>query len=155
MKALVVFYSRSGTTKKVACELSRLLSADVDEILDVKSRGGPFGYLRSGKEASMKELPEIRGTTKNPSDYELVVVGTPIWSWTLSSPVRAYLVKNAGKFASVAFFCTQVGSGAETAFAEMEKLCGMRPRATLALTAKQVVGGGYMQELKGFVSQIP
>ena len=104
MKPLVVFYSRTGTTKKVAESLKKLLKCDSEEILDVKSRKGPIGYLMSGREASMKKLARIKETKKNPSFYDIVLIGTPVWAGTMSTPVRTYISQNKVNFKKVAFF---------------------------------------------------
>ena len=36
MRALIVFYSRTGNTKKVAKEITNLIKADSEEIFDTK-----------------------------------------------------------------------------------------------------------------------
>ncbi|HIH88099.1 TPA: hypothetical protein HA344_02680 [Candidatus Bathyarchaeota archaeon] len=78
MKTLIVYYTRSGTTKKVADELKDLLSADIEEITEPSGRSGPLGWLRSGKESSDGTIPKINAPTKDPSAYDVVVVGTPV-----------------------------------------------------------------------------
>jgi len=152
MKPLVVFYSRTGTTKKVAESLKKFLKCDSEEILDVKSRKGLIGYLISGKEASMKKLARIKETKKNPSSYDIVLIGTPVWAWNVSSPVRTYISKN--KFKKVAFFCTMGGSGDKNAFSEMKKLCGKKPVSVLALKTKEVAMGNFSERIGKFAKEI-
>lgn len=95
----------------------------------------------------MKKASQIRDGAKDPSGYDLVVVGTPIWAWTVSAPVRAYLSKNRDKLKKVAFFCTGINRG--TTFSEMEALCGKRPVATLLVEEKEAAGGKF--DVKKFV----
>ena len=64
MKPLVVFYSRTGVTKEVGEHISKLLKCDKEEILDIKSRAGPLGYIRSGREAMRKQTPNIKPLKK-------------------------------------------------------------------------------------------
>ena len=53
---------------------------------------------------------------------------------------RTFLRQNAEKLKSVAFFCTQGGSGGERAFRQMEEVCGKKPVATLAILEKELKG---------------
>lgn len=55
MKKLIVYYSRTGTTKKVAEILSVKLKADLTELVDMQDRSGLSGYIRSGYEAVIKK----------------------------------------------------------------------------------------------------
>jgi len=96
-KTLVVFYSRSGTTRRIAQALSEALKCDLEEITESRPRTGFLGYMRSLLEARRK-LPSIITPRKHDvSSYDLVVIGTPVWAWSLSSPVRAYLTATAGQ----------------------------------------------------------
>ncbi|MBE3088681.1 MAG: flavodoxin family protein, partial [Actinobacteria bacterium] len=42
---LVVYYSRTGTTRKVAEYITKQLGADMEEIIDMKKRSGIWGFL--------------------------------------------------------------------------------------------------------------
>jgi flavodoxin len=154
MKILIVFYSRTNTTKKIAQELAGQLGADTEEIISVKNYQGPFGYLAAGREATLKKPAKIQPTIKNPADYDLVIIGTPIWSFNVSSPVRAYLKQNKNNFKKAAFFCAMGGSGDKKAFAEMENICGQKPLATLTLLTKEVIENKYLEKLKEFLEKI-
>ena len=154
MKSLTTFYSRTGTTRTVADAISGLLGSDTEEVKTVKDRKGVIGYMICGREAGAKKLTDIEKTGKDPSKYDLVIVGTPIWAWKLSSPIRTYLTNNKGKFKKVAFFVTQGGSGAENAFKDIEEITGKKPVATLILTTKEVVKKQYAEKVKKFVEKI-
>ncbi|HBP51341.1 TPA: flavodoxin, partial [Candidatus Shapirobacteria bacterium] len=54
MKTLVVFYSRTGNTRRMGELIAQKLHADIDEIIDQKSRSGIIGWILSGRDA-MKE----------------------------------------------------------------------------------------------------
>ena len=132
MKTLVVFYSRTGNTKKVAEEIAKILNADIEEIIDKKDRKGIVGWLKSGRDATFKKSAEIE-FVKNPIDYDLVIIGTPIWAFTMTPAIRTYLSEN--KFKKVAFFSTSGGSEGKKIFNEMEKI-SREPVATLSLLTK-------------------
>lgn len=67
LRTLVVFYSRKGTTKKVAEAVSNHLECDLEEIIDKKKRKGILGYLRSGFDAKPKRLTAIEPLRKDPA----------------------------------------------------------------------------------------
>jgi menaquinone-dependent protoporphyrinogen IX oxidase len=129
-RILVVYFSRTGTTRSVAAALSKILVCDLEEIFESKSRLGFFGYWRSIFEARGQQSSQILPIRKNPSAYDLVIIGTPVWAWSLSSPVRAYLMQNAGRLADVAFFCTMGAAGGPSTFAQMAAIVHKTPRAT-------------------------
>jgi flavodoxin len=43
MKTLVVYYSRTGTTRKVAEAIAGILRCDIEEVVDTKKRSGILG----------------------------------------------------------------------------------------------------------------
>ena len=94
MKTLVVYYSRTGTTKKVAETISSMIESDIERIIDTKKRAGPFGGLAAAKDAILKRLTKIEATKNDPSDYDLVIIGTPIWVGAMSAPIRSYITQN-------------------------------------------------------------
>lgn len=153
-RILVVYYSRSGTTARIGRELAQALGADAEMIRDTRGRGGFFGWMRSGYEATMKVRPAILPTAKDPADYDLVVLGTPVWAGTMSSPMRTYIYQNREKFKSVAFFCTQGAETEQRAFDDMADLCNMTPVATLSLQHDVVAKGDYRAQLDEFANSV-
>lgn len=153
-KILVAYYSRTGTTRQVATELAALLGADLEEITDTKDRGGFFGYLGGGRDASRKNTTIIGPLQKDPSNYDLVVLATPVWAWTVTPAMRTYLVQTKGRIRKAAFLCTMGGSGDLKTFAAMEEVSGLKPAATLSFRTKEVKKGQHAQRLKDFADQL-
>lgn len=149
-KILVVFYSRSGTTRRIAKALSEALKCDLEEITEPEPRTGLLGYIRSLLEATGKRPSTILPKKHEVSSYDLVVIGTPVWAWSLSSPVRAYLMATASQLPKVAFFCTLGGSGSESAFAQMTAIVGKEPRAVCAITQRETLSDNYSDRLAPF-----
>ena len=114
--------------------LARRLGADIDEIKIVHPVRGPLGYALSAIEALAEITPPVQPALKSPKGYDRIIVGTPVWLWSLSSPVRAWLAQNRIGGARFAFFCTMGGSGSGSVFAAMAKIAKAKPLATLALT---------------------
>jgi flavodoxin len=71
-----VFYSRNGTTRKVAATISQVLKCDTEEVVDKRKRTGFFGYMRAGFDATFRRLTTIEEPKKNPNSYELIMIGT-------------------------------------------------------------------------------
>lgn len=149
-RTLVVFYSRSGTTRRIARALADALGCDLEEIEEPTGRTGFLGYIRSVLEARRERPATIAPMKHDVSSYDLVIVGTPVWAWSLSSPVRAYLAAAASRLPEVAFFCTLGGSGSETAFAQMTAIVGKTPRAVCAITARDAFSPKYLEQLSAF-----
>jgi flavodoxin len=154
MQALVVYYSRTGHTRKVGEELARDLGCDAEEILDTANRAGPVGWLMSGREGSGRKLATLKPIKKDPASYDIVVIGTPVWAANMSSPVRTYITENKAKFRNVAFFCTEGSTGSEKTFAEMEEVTGKKPKATLTITTADLRSGSDANKVKQFAGDI-
>jgi menaquinone-dependent protoporphyrinogen IX oxidase len=153
-RILVVHYSRTGTTRKVAELLAAQLRCDGETIMEERERSGMLGYLRSVVEARRQVPSHIAAAVRDPSIYDLVVIGTPVWAWSLSSPVRAYLLANKSRLPAVAFFCTLGGAGSERAFAQMQEVAGKRPIGRLSVTAREVASATYEREAATFVQSL-
>ena len=153
-RTLVVYYSRTGTTRRLAADLAQALGADIDEIHDAGGRMGFLGYWRSVSEARGRHATVISPALLDPADYDLVVIGTPVWAWSLSSPVRAYLTLHRPRLPNVAFFATLGGAGAESAFAQMQAVAGKPPQQVLAVTAAEMARKTYGKKLLAFVDAL-
>ncbi|OFW54815.1 MAG: hypothetical protein A2163_05370 [Actinobacteria bacterium RBG_13_35_12] len=154
MKILVVFYSRSGKTKKAAEAISEILKCDKEEIFDMKSREGIVGFLSAGTDANLRRLTAIKEIKYDPSLYDLVIIGTPIWSSNISTPIRTYLFLFKEEFKKVAFFCTRLGSDSKKVFADMKNLSQKAPLVVLELTTREVARDQYIQKVKEFIENL-
>jgi flavodoxin len=155
MKALVVYYSRTGNTKKVGDELAEMLACDVEELVDMAGRAGPVGFLKSVREGSGRMMAKLEPLKHDPADYDMVIIGTPNWDANMCSPVRTYLTENRAKLRNVAFFLTQgPRGGAERAFAEMEAVANKKPKATLAISTILKVKSDAEEKIKKFAEEI-
>ncbi|NIQ08041.1 MAG: hypothetical protein GWO20_20700 [Candidatus Korarchaeota archaeon] len=152
LKSLVVFYSRTGTTKNVGKAIAESLNSDIEAIVDMKKRSGVLGWIRAGKDA--KKLTNIKEVTKDPAQYEVVVLGSPTWNNTFVPAIRTYINQYKDRFKKVACFCTQDGKETDT-LTDMEAFCGQKPLATLSLRRKQEVqSGNYQERVRQFVTRI-
>ncbi len=91
----------------VAETIAAEIGADVEEVVDLKKRSGPLGFLSGGKDARQGKETEISLTAKIPADYELVIFGTPIWAGRPAPAITTYLKKNDLSGKKVAAFFTQ------------------------------------------------
>jgi hypothetical protein len=132
-KVLIVFYSRTGTTRLLAEAIARATQGDVEELRERHSRRGLIGWLRSGYDGTYKRSAATLPLRHRPQDYDLVFVGSPTWNQALCSPVRGFLRAHARELPAVALFATCAGRGAELVTDEMAELLAHPPLARLAL----------------------
>ena len=150
MNTLIAYYSRSGNTKKVAEAISKAIGGDLEEITEPRSRAGILGFLQSGREAQEEKMSTINPLRYDPTNYDLLIVGIPVWAGKLSGPIRTYLIKAAGKIKKVAYFATLGGKDVPAIFVEMEKITG-HPEATLIIPAGEIKDSAYIDKAKKFV----
>jgi flavodoxin len=154
MKALVVYYSRTANTRKIALKLAKMFDAEIEEIHDNVDRRGLLGYLRSASAGWFGGETLISRSKFDPSLFDIVIIGTPIWRFSVSEPVKQYIKMHAAKFKTVAFFCTMGGTGDMRAFRQMQNLCGKGPLATMAVKQDSVITDSCTSLIEGFVQQV-
>jgi flavodoxin len=106
VKSLVVYYSRTGNAKFVAETVAAELGADIEEIVDKKSRAGKLGWVSAGRDGMQGRETQIEPTKLVPADYDIVVVGTPVWAWSPCAAIRTWMGKNDLARKKVALFFT-------------------------------------------------
>ena len=103
---MVVYYSRTGNAKFVAETVAAELGSDIEEVVDLKSRAGKLGWMSAGRDGMGGKETQIAPPKMVPANYDLVVVGTPIWAWSPSAAIRTWLGKNDLSGKKVALFFT-------------------------------------------------
>ncbi|MCD4824110.1 MAG: hypothetical protein K8S55_05845 [Phycisphaerae bacterium] len=154
MKILVVYYSRTGVTRKVASSIAQTLNADIEELIDTKKRAGPLGFAVAVKDAALKKIVPITPPQKNPGDYDLVIIGTPVWADTMCTAVRAYLTDCGKDIKQAASFCTTHTSGIEQANRQIADIIAGKTIAAAGFRQKHVKRDEHIPVLDAFLEQI-
>lgn len=155
-RILIAYYSMTGNTQQLSRELRAQLGNGVDEerIREPRERRGLIGTLRSTCDVMLRREPSILPPAHLPGDYDLLVLGGPLWAGRLAGPVRAYARQYGTAASRVAFFCTQGGSDPAPAFAELQRLCHRAPRATLAINRDDLAPTRHARALRHFIRSV-
>lgn len=153
-RTLIVFYSMGGNTRAIATELRDAIGADVEEIAEKRRRRGFAGTLRALFDAVSRRTPPILAASRDPAQYDLLLLGGPIWAGRMASPVRSYAKRYGKAAARIAFFCTEGGRGADTAFADLQQLCGHAAEATLVVDAAHLPADAHREALRRFAGRM-
>jgi len=165
VKTLVVWYSNSGTTALVAERIARELGADLEAIAEVKVRPrlvidgqpSPEGgrAMPAASFAAMLGLGSaICDCRMDPSQYDLVVIGTPVWVRALTPAVRSYLKRHRKSLPRVAFFCTGGEPEKARVFGQMRRLARKDPVATLVVKSEDARSDACSGAVEQFVAQL-
>ena len=106
-KVLVVYYSLTGHTKDIAEQIAAKTGADIFEIKTVETYSSPSVYMKSKKELTSKNYPELQGNLPNVADYDTIFVGGPVWWYTMAPALYSYLKVTDFGGARVVPFSTQ------------------------------------------------
>lgn len=123
MKKAVVFYSLSGNTQAAAKEIAEGIGADLIELKLVK----PFPTEKSkqlalgGMQAMFGMKPAIQELSKNIKEYNVLILGTPIWAGTIAAPVHSFLNKYQVLDKIVAVFTFSGGGDNKRCIAKLSK----------------------------------
>lgn len=155
MKTLIIYYSKTWNTKRVALDLARELECDIEEIIDKKKRTWFWWYLLGWRDAMKKVLTEIETTKNNPSEYDLVIIWMPVWGWNLTPATRTYLIENETKIKNYAFFVTSWNTPAEKLTPYFQETTKKDPIALTGFNTTELKNTEiYEKKLKDFIEKI-
>jgi flavodoxin len=111
MKTLVVYYSYDGSCALVAERLVAALKADTLrlEIADDKRRSGLAKYVWGGKMVFSHARPVLKPWSIQPEDYDLIVIGFPVWAGSPAPPICTFLLEAKITGRKAAIFCCHGG----------------------------------------------
>jgi len=92
-KKLIVYYSYTNNTKKIAEKIQKTTSADIFAIETVEPYVGDYNsVVEQGKEEIDQGFkPEIKPLSVNLADYDTISIGTPVWWYTYAPAVATFL----------------------------------------------------------------
>jgi len=126
MKALIVYYSLDGNTRFIAQSIANEINAELLE-LKPKKKINPKGFMKyfwGGRQVTMREKPELLPLDKNPQDYDMIFVGTPVWAWRHTPAVETFFSTVGLKGKRIALFCCHGGGKGKTIEKMQQRLTG-------------------------------
>ena len=112
-KILIVYYSLTGNTQFIAEALRDTIEADILELKPIKELKANSGtrFMWGGYQSTMKKKPRLMEFDINPLEYDLLILGTPVWAWNISPPMRSFLSKFDLTGKKVALWMCHAGDG--------------------------------------------
>ncbi len=110
-KTLVVYFSHSGNTKKIAKMIKEKVSADEARIDVVKPYVGAMDDVsaQGQREVESGYMPEIKPLNVTLADYDRIVIGTPTWWYTMAPAVLTFLSNTDLSGKDVVLYMTNAG----------------------------------------------
>jgi flavodoxin len=153
-KALIIFYSKTGNTRRIAKAIAALSNWPTAEIRDLSSRRGAWGNLRCVIESIFGIKPRIEFDAPVLSSFDLIIIGTPVWAGHIASPIRSFLAMHQQSLPRVAFFCTCGSTQPGTVFDQLSEASGKTPISTMAISDNDLKAGAYQSKLSEFVNAL-
>ena len=118
-KTLVVYYSASGNTKRVAEDIAETAGGDLFEITptepytsdDLNWTNSDSRVSREHDDESLRDVPLTTTEVENWDDYDTVFIGYPIWWGIAAWPVDTFVKNNDFTGKTVIPFATSSSSG--------------------------------------------
>ena len=112
-KILIVYYSLTDNTKFIAEALIDSIEADILELKPIKElkADNSTRFIWGGYQSTMKKKPKLIDFDINPLEYDLIILGTPVWAWNISPPMRSFLSKFDLTSKKVALWMCHAGDG--------------------------------------------
>lgn len=133
---LCIYYSRTGVTRSVMKEVAESLNAEIVEITDGYDRSGTLGFFMCGLDAMRRGTHRIKPyvTEKPLSDYDMVILGTPVWAGRCSSIIRGFLKRHGLELHRVAYLITRASDDEnKDVFQQMDRYTAASRMAEVSL----------------------
>ena len=124
MRRLVVYYSYTGNTKKIADAIKEQTKSDILELKPQIPFSSDYQTVvdeYQNNSIDNKEVP-IKDIEINLDHYDEIIIGTPVWWYTICPVVTTFLKQNDLSNKKVYLFATNAGWLGHT-FKDFEKLC--------------------------------
>lgn len=131
-KSLVVYYSQTGATKKLAEIFQKAKNADVFEIATATPYPSTYDSTIAavGAQRESKQWPALVNAKADLAKYDTVYLGYPIMFGSFAPPVYTFLDSNDLSGKVVVPFCTYGSGGRKASAAELKTL---EPNANVTL----------------------
>jgi len=149
-RILVVFYSYTGTGRRLARLLGTQQGWPVGEVSELRPRSGKAGTWRCVLDSLFRRRPAIRYDGPALRNFDVVVLIAPIWAGQLAGPMRSFVAELRTALSEVAVLSMMGSVGAPAAAAEIAQWTRETPLLAGAFTTREVNGGSCADRLQVF-----
>jgi flavodoxin len=124
-RILIVYFSHSGNTRRIAEEIERNIGGDLIEIETIDEYPSDHNEIleQARKEIGAGYRPALKTKTENIGEYSLFFLGYPNWWGTIPTPVSAFLAEHDLSGKAIAPFCTHGTGGLARTVEAVIKMC--------------------------------
>lgn len=124
-KSLVLFYSWSGNTRRIARIIAEKTGAELRELQPETPYSQNYNTVLSQakQEIQKRQYPALRPVGADWSAYDVIYLGTPNWWSSVAPPVSAFLCEAMPAGITVAPFCTHGGGGEGHIARDIQSCC--------------------------------
>ena len=110
---MIVYFSLDGNTDYAATRIAEKTDAELLRLKPEKEypKAGAMKMFVGGRAAMRGEKPALRPYGFSPAEYDLIVIGSPVWAGRCAPPVNTFLGENDLAGRTVAYFCCHAGGG--------------------------------------------
>lgn len=127
-RALVVYFSCTGNTQTLAEKIHNISGGDIARIIPSDPyTSADLNYndpdSRANIEINSDSRPDIESITYNVEQYDVILLGYPIWWGQCPPPVRTFLQNNDLSGKIIIPFCTSGSTGISGSLSKIRELC--------------------------------
>lgn len=123
-RKLVVYYSYTGHTRMIAESIKEKLNCDILEIKPIEEYSQDYDKVVAEEQNSnnANKKPEIQEINIDLSKYDEIIIGSPVWWYTIAPVIRTFLSENDLSGKVIKPYATNAGWLGHI-FQDIQKLC--------------------------------
>ena len=123
MKSIVVYFSMDGNSQYVAEKIQKYIGAETLRLEPIKAypKGNASKYFWGGKSVVFGEQPQLVPYNFAPADYDVIIIGTPVWAGSFTPPIKTFIRDNDLSKKKIALYACNSGGSAEKCFDKLRK----------------------------------
>lgn len=123
-KKLIVYFSYTGNTRKIANMIKDKLNCDILELKPVEPYSSDYQKVVDEEQnfEGSNHLRKYQDINVNLNDYDTIILGTPVWWYRETPIIRTFLKENDLSNKTIIPYATNAGWLGRT-FTEIKKLC--------------------------------
>lgn len=151
-KSIFIYFSYSGDNEKFAKVLESTLNCDILRLIPENeyTNSSIKILFQGGNESLRKKTPSLKKYDFNPQDYDLIILGGPVWAWTFAPVLRSFLASVNLDNKNIVLTCSHRGSPGKT----IEHLQELLPESKILLTKELHAPVEDNSNLQDFIRQL-